>query len=205
MRGSQSGQGNLTQNQARLAAQEILAYAQSIEQAINKLRQRGCSESELDIQNNIWLRVNGTPPYTPTDNSGARPDGTCALFLPTGANLKAMTIPLKYTDTKGQTIPATSFAPGSYIVVVLDIPWLTGGTSKADLSLHAIFLTDQICIEMNKLLGVSNNGSTPPLAKTLAARDTQPPILQPPIDLLICLGKSPINKHFVYRVQYTTV
>ena len=66
-RSANQGAGNLSKQQAKIAAQEILNYARLVEGAVDRVRRNGCSESEISFENDV---VTGyTNPNAPTDKS----------------------------------------------------------------------------------------------------------------------------------------
>lgn len=144
MRGSQSGQGNLTSNQAKLAAQEILDYSQTIDRAVNKLLQKGCSEIELNFA--------GFSPNI-SSNPNAPPDGHCDIFTSSGANVAYKLFPESYFN------PRTASTH-----LRIREPVLPGiGTTKSDLTLAIPFFSTEICMKINELVGVQNLPTSPPL------------------------------------------
>lgn len=94
---SQGNRGNtslLTDQQARLAAQEIIEYGETVANAVQKLRLRGCSDTEISFENDIVAGYENT--NAPSDNSchvfdvnggGVNYDNSLGAWLITG-NLK---------------------------------------------------------------------------------------------------------------------
>lgn len=70
----------MTERQAELTAAEILAYAQGLERAINRLRRQGCSENSISFDDAKW----GIPDY---EHTPPAPD-KCKVFHPDGGNVK---------------------------------------------------------------------------------------------------------------------
>jgi len=61
------GTGNLTKQQAKIAAQDILNYASLMEGAVDRVRRNGCSETEISFENDV---IDGyTNPNAPSDKS----------------------------------------------------------------------------------------------------------------------------------------
>lgn len=78
---TKSGQQSLTnisKQQARLAASEILNYGRVLEGAVNKLRSNGCAESQISFDNTF---VSG---YS---NPNAPVDGSCDIFGSNGGKV----------------------------------------------------------------------------------------------------------------------
>lgn len=80
MRGSNSGQGNMSAQQAKIQSSEIMNYAQSVENAIDTLRRKGCSENELSFDYDI-------PGTTGYENPNSPPDYSCHVFRPEGGSI----------------------------------------------------------------------------------------------------------------------
>lgn len=68
--------GSFEQNQ--IAVSQILTYAKSIENAVQSLLSRGCSENEISFDNNI---------VTGYENLNAPDDNSCHVFEPEGAGM----------------------------------------------------------------------------------------------------------------------
>ena len=77
-RSGQTGTGNLTAQQTEIAAQEILNYARLIENAVNRLRQNGCSENEISFE---------SAGLTGHANAGAPGDNSCHIFDTNGGQV----------------------------------------------------------------------------------------------------------------------
>lgn len=60
-RSAQQGTGNVSKQQAKLAASEILSHARLVEAAVNRLRLNGCSESEISFENALNTGYEHTP------------------------------------------------------------------------------------------------------------------------------------------------
>lgn len=66
-RSANKGTGNLTKQQAKVAAQEILSYANLVEGAVDRVRRKGCSENEISFENNVVSDYEN--PNSPIDKS----------------------------------------------------------------------------------------------------------------------------------------
>lgn len=75
-RGNRGGSSALTDEQAKLAAQEIIEYGNTVANAVQKLRLRGCSDTEISFEHNGAF-VNG----------GAPGDNSCHVFNLNGGGL----------------------------------------------------------------------------------------------------------------------
>lgn len=147
MKGTDNGTNAYSKQQAKLIAQEILANAQQMDKAVNKLRQKGCSENQLNFySSNTSTSWNYHPnPDAPSDNS-------CDIFHANGANLTPWIMPINYiNDTvTGHNIRVKS-------------KWNVAGTqsSRTDLVLLYSHLKPEVCRSLNDALKISpNTGST---------------------------------------------
>lgn len=136
MRGAQQGQGNLTAGQTRLLAQEMINEANNIQRAVNRLLSRGCSENDL----NFYTVENPLPL-----NPDAPVDGRCDIFGSTGGGLTINMF-------EGHVL---NIQPSSQVHV-------TGtATTAGDLSYYYRGVSDQLCIELNRQLGLDDAGTIP--------------------------------------------
>ena len=77
-RGASKGTTSLSKHQARVAAQEILNYAQTLELAVSRVRRNGCSENQISFENDVvagYINANA-----PVDNS-------CHIFKDNGGKM----------------------------------------------------------------------------------------------------------------------
>lgn len=154
MRGGQQGQGNLTAHQARVAAQDLLTYVNTVEKTVNRLITRGCSENQLDFANDTWVRNNGETIYDTGHNSQA-PDTGCSVFGPDA--IRALTFP----DYGWSAAGATNTRAGSFRVITLRIPEI-GEEDQADLIITYTSNSRDLCLRFNELAGVENTDNAPP-------------------------------------------
>lgn len=119
----------MSARQAELAASDILAYAQKIERAVNRLRRNGCSESELSFENDIASGYD----FSTRDE--------CKLFESTGGKLT-------------WTSPAEGVNDGSewHFSGNIQIESL-GTTNSLTILLHSIDL--EVCKKINKKAGLN--------------------------------------------------
>lgn len=158
MRGGAGSQGTLTDSQARLAAMEIIAYGDAMEKAVQKLRSRGCSETQFDFSNTVWTSATtGNPLYSPGHNSRAPSDGSCAVFGAAG-DIEAQLAP---KDALRKNVISTGTAVGAMRAIRTPMPEM--GSSQEDLALFIPFINVETCLKINSILGVENIDDTPPL------------------------------------------
>jgi len=144
MRGSATD--SMTERQAELAASDILNIVQTYTRAVDKMRNRGCSENDISFTNNI---VSGYA-HSPVSVD------TCQIFHPNGGKISYQAPLSDWLDNgqSAQTNYGTWFFTG------------TGqpnnvGTSPA-LLLILPYMKRSLCLEINDVLGIENNVTDPP-------------------------------------------
>ena len=77
-RGNRGSTSTMSDQQAKLAAQEIIDYGNTVAAAVQKLRLRGCTDTQISFENSaIAGHVN---PNAPADES-------CHILSPSGGNI----------------------------------------------------------------------------------------------------------------------
>jgi len=132
----QKGTGNLTKNQAKIAAQEILNYAQLVEGAVDLVRRNGCSENEINFSNAF---ISG---YS---NTAAPSNGSCDVFNSAGGKAT-------FQDAQGNWTTGTNNWVFNAQFQITDIGSTCASASCADLSLNLEGLQTNVCQEINKSL-----------------------------------------------------
>lgn len=139
--------------QASIAASAILNYAASVKAATEKLRQDGCSETELHLG---------------VTNANSPSDGSCHVFDARGGGLTLSTPKETWIDPawpQSAVTAANSFAVrGWYFpatTCVIDIGTGSSGcqssaTTVRDLIITMNFLKKDVCMAINRSLGVAN-------------------------------------------------
>jgi hypothetical protein len=157
-RNSQQSQGNMTEQQAKVTAQEILNYARSVEQAVNKLRQRGCSQSQLSFDYDI-------PGTTGYENVTAPGTEECHVFSPSGGGIpwsapnETWLIPQASATTMTNAGVDYALYKFSNNVCVANVGPTTCDSTRAskDLIFGLEYLQTDVCRELNNLLGQTYN------------------------------------------------
>lgn len=146
---SQSGRGSAKQisdERARLLASEIIEYSNTIASAVSQLRLRGCKDTEISFENSIYTFYNYTNPNAPADQS-------CHVFSPNGGAVHYTNAPKEIENIPGPTPDLQ----GRY-VFLSGAEWVGNGTTCGtsacgELYMMVHYLSDKICLELNKLLG----------------------------------------------------
>ena len=149
MRGSQQGQGNLTAQQAKIAAQELINFFGVVERATNKLRAQGCSENDISFVNSgdtNGFNVHNVSPSAPVDK-------TCHVFDQNGGKVNFNMDWKKYQIA---SIAAPNTAQhGNLYFRMLTYSIVDVGTSANDYMVHFNFIKPEICDAYNRILGLT--------------------------------------------------
>ena len=146
-RNAQQGTGNLTKQQANIAAQEILNYARLVEGAVDRVRRNGCSETEISFANDVVTGYEHTPP--------ARDE--CKVFDEDGGKITYMQPIENWLDN----IHSAQSTYGEFAFT--DSTSVTGiETTKQEGSLLLNYIQLNICTEINNQLGIANPAGLPP-------------------------------------------
>lgn len=146
---------------SRIAATEILRAAGGVKAAVDNLLLRGCSESELDFHSDIML----DDMWTSYQNAKRRPDNSCGIYQEAGTGLKYYIMPEAYYYDEGGAAYrwyATSYAHASYNVAGTP-------TDTSDLIWNVHNIRRDICIQINKILGIPLDPDGEPFADNQGA------------------------------------
>ena len=148
---SQSGRGNvnkLTEEKARLYATDMIEYANIVAASVGQLRLRGCDSDEISFENDD---VSG---YT---NANAPTDNTCHVFHLSGGGVD-------WKQTPAEAINDGNANHYFYNAAnEVELIGTTCGTSAcSELLMLVQDLSQQVCIQINNLLDVTNPADTPP-------------------------------------------
>lgn len=147
-RSGQKGSGNLTKQQTKIAAQEILNYARLVEGAVDRVRRNGCSETEISFDNAV---VSG---YS---NPNAPLDGSCDIFSTTGGKIS-------YEAPNEKTLDQSKSSLTNYGQKIFNGNGSVNNlrTTQAELIMLVPFLNISTCNAINQLLNISVAGSLIP-------------------------------------------
>ena len=141
----------LTEREISLAATEILDYAQRMSRAVDRLRRRGVSESDISFDQDF---VAGYAHGQPDEHK---------VFNSAGGNIRYID-PTLWVD---QSIPDSGLGvcPKNEWVfsgnnTVPDVGQNCGSCDELILALHHV--DERICVEINNRLGITNPGGEPP-------------------------------------------
>lgn len=156
MRGSQQGQGNLTGNQARIAAQELQTFFTYVDQTANKLRSRGCSVMDLSFSNS-----GDTGTYVSLNNSATAPvDKSCHVFDAAGGNINFNMDWSRYQLARESITPASEqYQHGNIVFNYNGFSVPNIGTTANDHLIVLDFVQPSICEAYNQILNVDTNST----------------------------------------------
>lgn len=133
-----------TDKQAKLAAQEIIEYGNTVANAVQKLRLRGCTDTQISFENDIVAGY--TNPNAPSDKS-------CHVFDINGGSIQFQQAPEPYANT------GPLHYEGKYSFIY-NTEWVGNGTTCGDPTCGDLLLIlqpldENICEVINKHLGYS--------------------------------------------------
>ena len=147
--GTQTGVRNMTEQQASMAASEILDYAGSLKRVIRELQINGCEDTEISFDNAVIAGYSN--PNAPSDNS-------CHVFHPRGGGLRYIAPEDTWLDD--------SFSAQSLYKQwnFTSSPQIDGvGTNAAELKAGLPFLRTDLCMALNDRLNITNPSNAPPV------------------------------------------
>ena len=155
-KGNRGSSNIFTEEQAKLAAQEIIDYGNTVAAAVQKLRLRGIAETDIGFDNNIYFRMNGTLLNPIGENSNCS-DDYCQVFNKSGGNVNAVTFANLGVDD-------TSFSPtwgksGHAIFRTINIDGI--GTTDNDLTMEILSIPRDVCYEINDILNTIISNQSP--------------------------------------------
>jgi hypothetical protein len=147
---ARNGSTNISKQQAKIAAQEILNYARLIEGAVNRVRRNSCSENEITFENALLSGYS---------NTNAPPDKSCHVFDMSGGKL-TYSPPNKthWLDSE----EAAFFGFGDYIINAKNGIKDIGNDGVSDLVLFLSYIKKSVCLEINNSISIQNPSNDPP-------------------------------------------
>lgn len=151
---SQGGRGSanqISEERARLYAGEILEYANIMSSAVSQLRLRGVTDDLLCFDHTQW----GADDY---DHAGCT-DNFNRLFHPEGAGLEWVRPPPEAMDTTASPDNLWHIYGDNEIE---NIGTTSGAAGSSDLILLVDELSQNVCEQINQLLGHTEDGDSIP-------------------------------------------
>lgn len=147
LKSGQTGQGSLSKEQSKIAAGQILSFANNVEKAVEKLRQRGCSENQISFV--------GATTYAPGNytysNANAPSDNSCDVFNANGGGVIDVDMRPYMTAEASRDMGQTLYT-GSNSVSSVD---LDPASPQKDLLMIVSDLDPNVCTAINDILGVT--------------------------------------------------
>lgn len=142
-----------TEEQAKIAAQEIVEYGNTVANAVQKLRIRGCTETQINFANSVIAGYSTV---------GAPPDGSCDVFDVNGGNINAPIFGNNTYASNPPSINPVSFNGDNQVINV--------GSAEAELVAFVSDIRQPICESINNIL---HGDSTPFTDTNLTAGSTK--------------------------------
>lgn len=139
MRTGQSAGSNMSKQQAKLAAQEIVHFGNLMEQAVNKVRQKYCSETQINFRNS------SEGDYINTNAPG---EGYCDIFESTGGGMTWQNPPAGSND--GTTYRYV----GGPVLHTINGQNSSYTSAHADLVMYLFNINQTLCQTINETLGI---------------------------------------------------
>ncbi len=155
---TRSNTSTMDEQQAALAATEILSYSRNVKDAVHRLQISSCSDTEISFENNTVAGY--TNPNAPTDKS-------CHVFDMNGGGLR-YTAP--NSDWLDNTYSSYSYYNETYFpdagcvkgVGNDSANYVNDGIDNEELLLMTPWLKKDICIKLNENIGMRNVAGNPP-------------------------------------------
>lgn len=126
-----------TEEQAKIAAQELIEYGNTMAKTVQKLRLRGCQETQISFENNnVSGYTNGTNP-------------TCQVFNQQGGNINFPAFGDTTYDANAPALDSISFNADNHIINI--------GSAEAELIAYVSGIRQNVCEEINQI--VHGNGT----------------------------------------------
>lgn len=149
----------LTDQQAKLAAQEIIEYGNNVAQAVQKLRLRGVADTEISFENDVYKELDGDLAQPASEFPNCTTNDCKVFNNYGGAILPSIISDIALADLSDQI--GTSFLkPGYSYFISLKMEGV--GSDDNDLVLRIPFLKTNTCLKINNSLGINNPGGNPP-------------------------------------------
>jgi len=160
---------NLSNQEAALAAGDLVAHAQKIERAVNKMRSKGVSENDISFENNIV----GT--YTNPNCA----DDSCKVFHPGGGRIS-----FRSANDFISSLTTNFEFNGSNRFATFGCETQTLQCSELVLYLN-MNETPEVCLKINDLAGIDNpSDDAPQLREWIAAPDFVGTYTNSPVELV---------------------
>jgi hypothetical protein len=145
---------SLTDDQAKLIAQEIISYGDTLSRTVQALKLRGCSDTQMGFENTVWKNLGGVLAHPVGHNPNSRSE--CQVFGSAGGKASTYTVP----ENKS-FMPTNNSHPLPGHGIVFPIQIVNVGTANPELVLVLHYIDKNVCKAINRLLSISNNDIVP--------------------------------------------
>lgn len=147
--------GTMSDREINLAASDIIAFGTGLTRGTDRVRRNGCSENDISFFLPGQADLSGYEQTPPSDDK-------CRVFVQRGGSISYRPIPEAWLD------PANSNAWRGDMLIKgsneIDGVGTTSGTaSGSDLVMFVQGLQQELCVEINNDLSVTNPGGAPPV------------------------------------------
>lgn len=149
-RTNQQGGGNLTAQQSKMLAQELASFFNQVDMAVQKLRQKGCSETDISFAN-----PKDTGAYVAANDPATAPaDGSCDVFNSNGGKV---TFNMDWSKYQVPVEEDGIVQPPNIYFRQTNASNVGIGTSTNDIMAHLNSVIPDICRAYNSVLGIKIN------------------------------------------------
>lgn len=158
MRSTRTSASFITDEQATIYANQIIAYGNEVKGAVKRILLRGYEDTQIDLSNSVYLYDSGAALIPANANCN---EDACRVYTMAGGGILPKVMPeaslLPYIDD------TTSKAGHGGVNQTI---FVNVGTSAPDLVFSMHELKREVCLKINTILGVNNPGGEPPLDMT---------------------------------------
>lgn len=140
-----------------MAATEILNYARLVEQAVDKLRRKGCSEDQLSFENDTLLN-SGITYIGRIINSQSPVDKSCHVFHDNGGKIEYLKVQEKYLNPELVQPGREELGNGFYFFLSKKLE-IAGNNYRREIVMVATALSIEVCNAINDILKRTYNSS----------------------------------------------
>ena len=148
--------GSISKEQASLDAAQIATYFSSIQHAIQTLVLTGCSDQQISLATDNYVRADYPSPIIPVGSNPYAPtDGSCSVFDPAGGNVP----PVILKAALGGPRPPVNGGLGAMKQgnpVFQVASWSGDGSSAQDIYGIMPFVKSDVCAAFNKAYNISS-------------------------------------------------
>lgn len=154
--GNNTANKSISNERSKLAASEIMAYGDTLANAVGQLRLRGCTENEISFENS---EISGY------ENPSAPSDETCHVFSVSGGGVNFETLS---TDILDSSESASTFYgywqfDATHCVENIGSHDDPCASNQAELVASVHYLRKTVCVAVNDLLEIDNPSGDPPI------------------------------------------